>query len=121
MAILSIDHVNLAGDAALMEECRRFYVDILGLEEGHRPPFRSRGFWLYANGNPIVHLTVTADEAGPTGAFNHVALACSDAPAMIARLRNANVEHRVTGVPDGGATQIFLRDPAGVAVELNFT
>lgn len=120
MSVRGIDHINLAGDAGLIEACLRFYVDILGLEEGHRPPFRSRGHWVYANGHPIVHLTVTEDTAGSTGAFNHVALACDDAPAMLARLRDANVEHRVTGVPEGGAMQIFLRDPAGVALELNF-
>lgn len=120
MAVLHIEHINIAGSESLIEACRRFYADLLGLEEGHRPPFRSRGFWLYAGGHAIVHLTVTGDEAGSTGAFNHFALACQDAPAMIERLRNANVDYRVTGVPDGGATQIFVRDPAGVAVELNF-
>lgn len=120
MTVLGIDHINVSGDAALVEATRRFYVDVLGLEEGHRPNFRSRGFWLYAHGHPIVHLTETSDVAGSTGAFNHIALACTDAPAMIARLQRAGVEHRVTGVPDGGAVQIFLRDPAGIAVELNF-
>ena len=39
-----------------LEETRRFYVDALGLEVGARPPLTVPGYWLYADGRPVVHL-----------------------------------------------------------------
>ena len=121
MQVARIDHVNIAGPQDLIDACRDFYVAVLGLHEGHRPPFRSSGYWLYAGEDPIIHLSVTSDAPGnANGAFNHFALRCSGLPDLLERLRLGGIEHSVTQVPLTGATQVFLKDPAGVAVELNF-
>ena len=58
MHVVRIDHVNIIGSPELVAKCRTFYIDILGLQEGYRPPFRSSGFWLYAGKAANVHLTV---------------------------------------------------------------
>lgn len=34
-----------------VEASKRFYVDVLGFQEGFRPPFRFPGLWLYRDGN----------------------------------------------------------------------
>lgn len=121
MSVRRLDHVNLRAPANLIEQVRRFYVDVLGFEEGPRPPVRSRGHWLYAGGAPLLHLSIIEDEHGapaPTGWIAHVALACDDLTAMRQRLDHAGVAYRIGGSPE--QVQLFLLDPAGITVELNF-
>ena len=120
MPIQRIDHINIAGSAELIERCRAFYVDVLQLVDGHRPAFRSRGYWLYAGEHPIVHLTVRDDErATAPNHLDHCAFGCTDLDATIASLEQHGVAYTVDRVPSGAA-QLFLRDPAGVGIELNF-
>jgi len=121
MPILRLDHINVSGSAELLARCRTFYVEVLGLTDGPRPPFRSRGFWLYAGDAPLVHLTERADAAtGATGSFDHFAFACGDFDGTVERLTRHAVPFTVDGVPATGRRQVFLHDPAGVAIELNF-
>ena len=35
-----------------LEKTKNFYVDILGLENGDRPPLDFPGYWLYSGGRP---------------------------------------------------------------------
>jgi catechol 2,3-dioxygenase-like lactoylglutathione lyase family enzyme len=121
MRVTGIDHLNIGAPMEALERCVRFYVDVLGLSEGHRPPFTSRGFWLYAGNAPIVHLTEKeVDVTASAGAFNHIALACEDLESIEARLRTHGIQFTVERVPMTGQVQLFLKDPAGVELELNF-
>jgi catechol 2,3-dioxygenase-like lactoylglutathione lyase family enzyme len=121
MNVLRIDHINIAGSAELLARCRAFYVDVLGLTDGHRPPFRSRGFWLYADDAPIVHLTERDAGATPhEGPFSHYAFACEGLDEMTARLHAHAIEFTTDYVPATNQTQLFLHDPAGIPLELNF-
>lgn len=121
MPLLGLDHINIAGSAALIERCRAFYVDVLGLTQGERPAFRSRGFWLYAGGQPIVHLTEkAADATGTATALDHFAFLCDGLDATMARLREHGIAFELDPARDTKRAQLFLQDPAGVSVELNF-
>lgn len=124
MTVQGLAHVNIRASEALVERVRAFYIDILGLREGPRPPFRSRGYWLYAGERDLVHLTVdpsmTGDDAMRTGWLDHYAFAAGDVDAMLATLDAAGVAYEVDRVPSSGEAQVFLRDPAGIGVELNF-
>jgi catechol 2,3-dioxygenase-like lactoylglutathione lyase family enzyme len=125
MNVLRLDHINIAGPAELIARCRAFYVDVLGLTDGHRPPFLSRGFWLYADDAPVVHLTehLTERAAGATpheGPFSHFAFACEGLEEMTARVRAHAIEFTTDYVPATNQTQLFLHDPAGIPLELNF-
>lgn len=124
MAALGLDHYNLRAPSPLLEELRDFYCATVGLRVGPRPPFRSRGYWLYAGDKDVLHLTETrADETRALRAaatFDHVAFACEDFAAMSAALAAQGVAHEVDEVPAGGQRQIFFDDPAGNGVELNF-
>jgi len=111
-----IDHINIAGPMETLEACRRFYVEVLGLTVGARPPFRRRGFWLYSGNAAIVHLT----ESASAGHLNHVAFSCEDADGLRAKLEAHRIPFTVDEVPATGQVQFFLRDPAGAALELNF-
>ena len=39
-----------------LEATKEFYCDVLGLENGDRPPLGFPGYWLYSGGVPTVHL-----------------------------------------------------------------
>jgi catechol 2,3-dioxygenase-like lactoylglutathione lyase family enzyme len=125
MTIRGLAHVNIRAAEGLIEQVRRFYVDVVGLSEGARPPFRSRGYWLYAGGLDIMHLTIdpsmTAASPASTGWLDHFAFAADDLDGTLARLEAANVPYQVDRVPSSNQAQMFFRDPAGVAIELNFT
>jgi catechol-2,3-dioxygenase len=116
--------VNLRASRPLMAALQAFYVDIVGLEPGPRPPFGSEGAWLYAGGHPVVHLSLERDgrardpDARPV--IHHVAFACSDRAAVEARLAAHGVAFRRAVVPERGQVQLFLLDPAGNGVELDF-
>jgi glyoxylase I family protein len=126
MAVQRLHHFNIRTSPAELAVLRDFYCNVVGLTLGPRPPFRSSGFWLYADGAAILHLTA-APESGSLpdvpnrhSAADHIAFRCSDFEATVERLRQHGVAYFVDSVPLVNETQIFFRDPSGVGVELNF-
>lgn len=124
MTIHGLAHVNIRAPAAMIERMRQFYVDVLGLAEGPRPPFRSRGYWLYAGDRGLMHLTIdpamSGDAPATTGWLDHFAFAAVGLDATLARLDAANVPYEIDRVPSSGEAQVLFHDPAGIAIELNF-
>ena len=55
-----------------------------------------------------------------TGRFDHIAFAATDLAAVKSRIDKHGIKYREQVVPRTGAAQIFLYDPDGVGVELNF-
>ncbi len=115
-----------------LERSKDFYVDVLGLEVGHRPPLDFPGYWLYSGGTATVHLMGTRKSREgivvrgtekkfeDTGRLDHIAFAASDVDGVRKRLQSHNVKFREQIVPRTGDTQFFFYDPDGVGVELNF-
>lgn len=124
MRVSGLSHFNVRAPEGLLERVRDFYADVLGLSVGHRPGFRSKGFWLYAGAEPIVHLLASGDADGgdphARSAFDHVAFSCEGLREFVERLERAGVEYEADEVASLGQVQLFLRDPAGVGLELNF-
>lgn len=131
MGVLALEHVTIR--CAQLQRTRDFYVELIGLTEGERPNFNFRGHWLYVGGIPVVHLVEASDKAGAwsreivipdaakgTGSFDHVAFRGDDADAMKDRLQKAGMTFRERVVPGGAISQIFVPDPEGVVVEINF-
>lgn len=118
--IAGIDHINIATDK--LEETRRFFVEILGLEAGFRPDFKFPGYWLYAGARDIVHLVglKAPPEPNRRAALDHFAFQIADYEAMRERLEERGVPYRELTALDGSRTQIVLRDPNGVTIELRF-
>jgi catechol-2,3-dioxygenase len=123
MAVLGFNHYNLRAQHDVLETLRDFYVDVIGLTPGFRPAFASSGYWLYAADQDILHLTeAPEDEYRPArghNTFDHVAFTCSDAESFRRRLLSFNVDF-TSEVGPGGQLQLFLKDPAGNGIELNF-
>ena len=120
VTIDGIHHVNIRAPARDIAQLREFYCEVVGLSEGWRPPFESRGHWLYAGDRPVVHLVEGADDAvGTSRGVDHVAFQCSDFQPVIDRLKRHGVEYRETTVPSLGDRQLAFRDPLGIGVELS--
>jgi catechol 2,3-dioxygenase-like lactoylglutathione lyase family enzyme len=120
MRVLGLDHVNIAGSQELIERCRTFYVDVLGLTDGPRPSFRNRGYWLYAGDQPVVHLTEKDTDTTGRSALDHYSFTCEGLEAMMARLREHAISFELDPARDSKNAQLFVEDPAGVSLELNF-
>lgn len=124
MPVTGFNHYNLRAPRELLDQLKAFYCDVVGLEEGARPAFRSFGYWLYAGDQDILHLSETApDEARATHVattFDHVAFSCTNPVEMEEILVERRIEYGERLVAQTGTKQIFFRDPAGNGVELNF-
>lgn len=138
MPIQKLAHFSVRTTA--LERSRRFYTDVLGFHEGFRPPFKFPGHWLYRGGDEadfgVVHL-IGIDPDDPQGlkdylgdkaeqglhgsaAVDHLAFLATDLQDMHRRLREAGLEFRERTVPSLGLHQVFVEDPSGVTIELNY-
>lgn len=129
--VTALQHVLVLSDD--IDASRDFYRDVVGMEEGARPPLEFPGHWLYAGPVPCLHiaeraaytshsatlgLAVPAD-GSPGGAVDHLAFAADDYDGVLGRLTS----HGIAPVPNlvrGVQRQLFFDDPNGVRVELNF-
>ncbi|HEY0825085.1 MAG TPA: VOC family protein [Ramlibacter sp.] len=124
-----------------LEATRVFYERVLGLTVGPRPPFPFPGLWMYSGdhgsvANAVVHI-IGMDPKDPeglkgylgdrdvsslrgSGAVDHVAFFAEDLAGMLNRLKGLGVPVRERTVPAIGLHQLFLDDPNGVVVELNY-
>jgi catechol 2,3-dioxygenase-like lactoylglutathione lyase family enzyme len=117
-----LDHYNVS--TRKLKETIQFYEDVLGFENGPRPPFNFPGAWLYSAGHPVLHINDISDTDKPqrpdSGVIDHVAFGSRGFEAMKQHLTGKGVPHRVNQVPNSTRWQIFLRDPNNVEIELNF-
>ncbi len=120
MAIRGIDHINIGTHR--LEETRAFFRDVLGLTEGWRPDFPFGGAWLYAGDGAVVHLVDLGQAKRPSieAALDHFAFRIDDFDEATRRLDAAGVRYRAVTVPNAPIRQIFLTDPNGVNIELNY-
>jgi len=131
MPIRTLDHVNIR--TAQLRETYAFYAELLGLTLT-APPGRNdteMGGWLCdQQQRPVVHVAGinapygdgkegTAAERG-SGAVHHVAFDCVDYGAMLKQLERRGHAIRTNEVAAIGLKQIFVEDPNGIMVELNF-
>ena len=125
MTIESLNHVNIRAPEAQLKAVRDFYVEVVGLVDGERPGFGVKGHWLYAGGQAIIHLMQSRDDDGRAlsaeqSAVDHVAFTCVDLAGTEKRLSEQGTPYRKNDFSERGMVQLFLQDPTGLGVELNF-
>jgi catechol 2,3-dioxygenase-like lactoylglutathione lyase family enzyme len=119
MAITEMNHFTILTDD--LERTRAFYVELLGLREGWRPPLGIPGAWLYAGERPVLH--VIAGRPLPVerrGVLDHMAFSATDLAGVTARLEAAAIPYDLGRQPESNVWQLFLSDPNGARVELDF-
>jgi catechol 2,3-dioxygenase-like lactoylglutathione lyase family enzyme len=116
MAVLRINHVQVAMPRDREDEARRFYGELLGLREIPKPPaLATRGGVWFELGNAELHLGVDADFRPAKKA--HVAFEVEDIDRIAARCRDAGYVPR----PDDqiqGQRRFFVEDPFGNRLEV---
>ncbi len=60
------------------------------------------------------------EQGGSTGSFDHIAFSGRDVGAMIARLKACAIPYRENLIADINLHQLFVCDPNGILVEMNF-
>lgn len=122
MGVGVLDHYNVR--TRKLAETVAFYENVLGLENGPRPAFNFPGAWIYSEGKPVVHLrdiSPTPEAQKPdSGVIHHIAFVSSGFAAMKQRLADKGVWYETSEVPGGALWQIFVRDPNGIVIELNY-
>ena len=131
----NFDHVNI--NTKYLKETINFYT-LLGLVDGPRPDFDFEGSWLYLDPDlqtACIHL-VKVDEIQAiegSGTVDHIAFRCNVEKLTETqnKLDEAEIEYKYNRVlleegnnekstPPNAIDQLFIYDPNGVQVELNF-
>lgn len=119
MDIKLLEHVNLrTADLHRLEE---WYCQVLGLTPGYRPPFKSTGRWLYAGDIPMVHLLDIKEQKiteDPT--LEHFAMRASGLKGFLKTLKEMNISYRTVRVPKLRVFQIYISDPDGNNMHIDF-
>jgi catechol 2,3-dioxygenase-like lactoylglutathione lyase family enzyme len=116
--ITEMNHFTVLADD--LDRTRAFY-ELLGLREGERPPLGFPGAWLYAAGRPVLHVIARQPlPAERRGVLDHMAFSARGLAALVDRLRQAGTAHEVRRQAGSGVWQLFLFDPNGARVELDF-
>jgi len=133
MALSHIEHFLIQTDD--LEGTRDWYIRTLGFVEGTHPDFKFPVVWLYLGDQDVIHITqggskVSANrlaylgqqshDVRGSGAVDHIAFRCTGLAEMLERLAGAGVEFRKRMVDDQGLFQLFMMDPNGIKIELNF-
>ena len=116
----SLDHITII--TKNLEETKRFYINILGLEiDDNRPPFIFDGAWLTLNKRPVVHIVVNKNHQNnsdnPT--LDHVAFRAKNIEDIKNKLDQLNISYDERITPDNKVHQIFTIDPNGIKIELS--
>jgi catechol 2,3-dioxygenase-like lactoylglutathione lyase family enzyme len=135
MPLELMEHLAIRTDN--LRPTRDFYVNVVGLEEGPRPKFDFDGHWLYLGDKAVIHLIYFdhqsdgstfdgiqgrrdkyADDG--TGSVDHIAFRGKDFKAMKKRIEALSVPMKFNYIRDFNISQLFIEDPNGVTVEMNF-
>jgi catechol 2,3-dioxygenase-like lactoylglutathione lyase family enzyme len=114
---------------------KEWYVRVLGLREGPHPDFGVLVHWLYIGERDVLHIAQGGSNVSAvrkrylgqeseatqgSGVIDHVAFRATGLGEMIAHLQRLGVAFKDRQVDAQGLYQLFLFDPNGVKVELNF-
>lgn len=134
MPLTHLEHALI--QTADMDATRDFYTRVLGFHVGPSPDFKFPVFWLYLGDKDVIHVTQgganisenrekylgqqSAAVSG-SGVIDHLAFRCTGLSDMMEHLTRQSVSFTRRMVNDQGLFQLFLMDPNGVKVELNFS
>jgi catechol 2,3-dioxygenase-like lactoylglutathione lyase family enzyme len=132
MPLQRLEHYLVLSDD--IHRTRDFYRDVLGMVEGFRPDLDFPGFWLYLGDTPCIHVAEwksyavwtkkvgipVSSRAPSTGSVDHIAFNGTGFAEVRARLVERGLAFSANSLADIGLKQVFLRDPNGVPIEINF-
>jgi len=132
MPVTELNHYLIRAND--LERTKAFYVKVLGFEVMPRPTFPFPGYWLGVNGKIQVHM----GQAGvpnsdlyylgspknaskkDSGVVDHIAFLATDPGGFVKRFKALKLPYRPRSFPEFELFQLFLKDPDGLTIELNF-
>jgi catechol 2,3-dioxygenase-like lactoylglutathione lyase family enzyme len=134
MPLSHIEHFLVAADD--IDATRDWYARVLGLEPGPHPDFGFPVHWMYSGGVDLVHIGPSARKAGEiqkkylgrtsqdagtgTGALDHIAFRATGLRGMLEHLKREKIAFTQRRANGQALFQMFLYDPNGIKVELNY-
>lgn len=125
MPVAALHHYTISCTPDELAPLVDFYTRVMRLEAGARPVIPAPGAWLYAEGQPIVHLyahlqTPEAATDPVTGHLDHISFRSHGLKEMRAHLGALGVSFTEAPIPGWDMHQLFLHDPRGLKIELTF-
>ncbi|HEU4617859.1 MAG TPA: VOC family protein [Gammaproteobacteria bacterium] len=132
MPIERMEHYLVLSDD--IDETKRFYCEALGMREGFRPDLGFPGYWLYVGETPCIHVAEwetyavwtkkvgipISTRAPVTGPLDHIAFNATGYDELAERLDKLGVILGRNLLDEIGLRQLYIRDPNGLVIELNF-
>ena len=132
MSVKSLNHYFVRAND--LTATRDFYCDVLGFEEMPRPDFPFPGYWLGVDGQVQVHMgphgidnselyylgTNENSATSNSGIIDHIAFLATEPEEMHKRLEANGVAARKRYFPAFKLFQMFIADPNGLTIELNY-
>ena len=132
MPVTELNHYLIRAND--LERTKDFYVNVLGFEVMPRPNFPFPGYWLGINGKIQVHMgqagVPNSDlyylgspknaSKNNSGVIDHIAFLATDPGGFVKRLKEMGVPVRPRSLPEAELFQLFIKDPDGLTIELNF-
>ncbi len=119
-----------------IEKTKDWWVNVLGMRVGPSPDFKFPVYWLYVGDRDVLHITQgganvsenrmkylgqQSEATQGSGVIDHIGFRAHGLEDMIERLNKLGIAFKERQVNDQGLYQLFLFDPNGVKVELNFS
>jgi catechol 2,3-dioxygenase-like lactoylglutathione lyase family enzyme len=133
MPLSHLEHFLI--QSADIEATKEWYVNVLGMKVGPHPDFKVPVYWLFIGDRDVLHiakgganvsenrLKYAGQESTAThgsGVVDHVAFRATGLIEMIAHLQKHGIAFKERQANNQALYQLFLHDPNGVKVELNF-
>ena len=117
-----------------LEKTKNFYCEALSLSEMPRPTFPFPGYWLGREGKIWVHMaphgipnsdiyyrgTPKHAALDNSGVIDHIAFGAQDPEEFRTRFTGMQCDWWARALPEFDLFQMFVRDPDGLTLELNF-
>ena len=88
----------------------------------NRPPFKFDGIWLSLNKRAVVHVVVKEEhiiDENLLPTLDHVAFRAKDMKKIKLNLKENSISYDERITPDNKISQIFLKDPNGIKIEIS--
>ncbi len=132
MPLTDLNHFLLRAND--LEKTKQFYCDVLSLKEMPRPNFPFPGYWLGREDNIWIHMgphgipnseiyykgTPPHAALDNTGVIDHIAFGAKDPDEFRERFTRLKCDWWARALPESNLFQMFVRDPDGLTLELNF-
>lgn len=132
MPIERMEHYLVLSDD--IDATKRFYCEVLGMREGFRPDLGFPGYWLYVGETPCIHIAEwetyavwtkqvgvpISTRAPATGPLDHIAFNATGYDELAEKLDALGIVVGRNLLDEIGLRQLYIRDPNGLVIELNF-